>query len=129
MNISDRPHVLIAGAGIGGLTTALALIQRGFRVTVYEQTTELREVGAGVLISPNGMRVLAHLGLADRVLALAARPASREVRLWSTGRAWPTFELNTVAPAVYGQPFAWLYRPDLLEVLGQSVNNLAPDAI
>lgn len=127
--MNDKPHVLIAGAGIGGLTAALALIHHGFRVTVYEQTKEIREVGAGVLISPNGMQVLATLGISDRVLAVAARPTKREVRLWSTGRAWPTFELNTVASAVYGQPFAWLYRPDLLEVLAQAVSELSPDTI
>jgi salicylate hydroxylase len=56
-----------------------------------------------------------------------ANPVSlrREVRLWNTGRAWPTFELNTVASAVYGQPFAWLYRPDLLEVLNRAVTESA----
>jgi salicylate hydroxylase len=127
--MNHTPHVLIAGAGVGGLTAALALIQQGFTVTVCEQTKEIRDVGAGVLISPNGMRVLAALGVADRVLAVAAHPMRREVRLWNTGRAWPTFELNTVASAVYGQPFAWLYRPDLLEVLNRAVAELAPNAI
>jgi len=127
--MSDNPHVLIAGAGIGGLTAALGLLRRGFRVSVYEQAKELREVGAGVLISPNGMRVLTDLGVADRALAIAAHPVRREVRLWNTGQAWPTFELNTVAAAVYGYPFAWLFRPDLLELLAEAVVELAPDAI
>ena len=127
--MSDKPHVLIAGAGIGGLTAALGLLRHGFRVSVYEQARELRDVGAGVLISPNGMRVLASLGVADRVLAVAAHPVRREVRLWNTGQAWPTFELNTVAAAKYGFPFAWLFRPDLLELLAAAVTDLAPDAI
>jgi salicylate hydroxylase len=129
MAMNNEPLVLIAGAGIGGLTTALLLIRRGFTVEVYEQASEIREVGAGVLISPNGMRVLTELGVADRVLALAARPVRREVRLWNTGQAWPTFELNTVATSIYGHPFAWLYRPDLLDVLAQAVTEMAPDAI
>lgn len=127
--MSGKPHVLIAGAGIGGLTAALGLLRRGFPVSVYEQAKELREVGAGVLISPNGMRVLTNLGVAERALAIAAHPVRREVRLWNTGQAWPTFELNTVASAVYGHPFAWLFRPDLLELLAEAVIDLAPDAI
>jgi salicylate hydroxylase len=127
--MTDKPHVLIAGAGIGGLTAALGLLHQGFPVSVYEQAKELREVGAGVLISPNGMRVLTSLGIAERALAVAAHPVRREVRLWNTGQAWPTFELNTVAAAVYGYPFAWLFRPDLLELLADAITHLAPDAI
>ena len=54
--MARRPHVLVAGGGIGGLTAALALLQRGFDVNVYEQAAELREVGAGLQISANGNR-------------------------------------------------------------------------
>ena len=125
----DKPRLLIAGAGIGGLTAALGLLRQGFAVSVYEQAKELREVGAGVLISPNGMRALTSLGVAERALAVAAHPAKREVRLWKTGQAWPTFELNTVAATAYGYPFAWLFRPDLLDLLAEAVTALAPDAI
>jgi salicylate hydroxylase len=53
-----KPRILIAGAGIGGIVAALALLQRGFAVSLYEQAAELRELGAGVQISPNGSRVL-----------------------------------------------------------------------
>ena len=58
-------HVLIAGGGIGGLTTALAFQKRGHQVTVFEQTHLLNEVGAGLQISPNGMRVFDALGVGD----------------------------------------------------------------
>ena len=61
-----RQKILIIGAGIGGLTAALALMDRGFDVTVYEQASELAEVGAGLQISPNGSAVLASLGLLER---------------------------------------------------------------
>jgi salicylate hydroxylase len=67
----DRGRILIAGAGIGGIVAALALLQRGFEVALYEQAAELRELGAGVQISPNGSRVLCALGLQPALEAIA----------------------------------------------------------
>ena len=61
-------RIAIAGAGIAGLTTALALLQQGFKVDVYEQASQLGEVGAGLQISPNGTRVLQSLGLEKALL-------------------------------------------------------------
>ncbi|WP_300596441.1 FAD-dependent oxidoreductase [Niabella sp.] len=58
---------IIIGAGIGGLTTAIALQRRGFEVTVYEKAAGLREAGAGLTLAPNGLRVLQELGLAEEV--------------------------------------------------------------
>ena len=55
----SKPRILIAGAGIGGIVAALALLQRGLDVAVYEQAAELREQGAGVQISPNLVRARA----------------------------------------------------------------------
>ena len=118
--------VLIAGAGIGGLTAALALLRRGFQVEVLEQASALRDVGAGVQISANGMRVLDHLGVAGEVLALAARPSHREVRLWNTGQAWVSFDLGAASMARYGQPYVTLYRPDLIGVLEAAVRRADP---
>jgi glycine/D-amino acid oxidase-like deaminating enzyme len=74
--IPNRP-IVIAGAGIGGLVAALALQQRGFEVALYEQARALREVGAGVQISPNGTRVLYSLGLADPIRAVAVEPTGK----------------------------------------------------
>lgn len=65
-------HVHIAGAGLGGLTAAIALVQRGFEVDVFEQASELREVGAGLTVSRSAQKVLADLGVLDRVLAEAS---------------------------------------------------------
>jgi salicylate hydroxylase len=121
--------VIIAGAGIGGLTAALALAQRGFAVEVHEQARELREVGAGVQISANGMLVLKELGVAGRIEALAAHPERREVRLWSTGQSWTTFDLGAVSRETYGHPYVTMYRPDLLAVLSDAVREAAPGAI
>ena len=80
-----KPRILIAGAGIGGIVAALALLQRGFEVELYEQAAELRELGAGVQISPNGSRVLCELGLQPAMEAIASVPTAKEMRLFNTG--------------------------------------------
>ena len=74
-----QDKVVIVGGGIGGLAAALALVRRGIDVDVYEQARELRELGAGVQISPNGTRVLHALGLKEALeqRSGAARPARR----------------------------------------------------
>jgi len=123
------PHVLVAGGGIGGLTAALALLQRGFDVDVYEQATELREVGAGLQISANGNRVLHELGVGEALRALACEAAGKEVRLWNTGQAWKLFDLGAVSVERYGFPYYTVYRPDLLAVLADGVRREKPDAI
>ena len=65
--MNNDSKIGIIGAGIGGLTTAIALQQRGFSVTIYEQTAELGEVGAGITISVNASKVLNALGLGERI--------------------------------------------------------------
>lgn len=59
---------IIIGAGIGGLTTAIALAQKGIETTIFEQASELGEVGAGIWVAPNGLKVFEKLGLADEII-------------------------------------------------------------
>ncbi|HET8699089.1 MAG TPA: NAD(P)-binding protein, partial [Gammaproteobacteria bacterium] len=80
-----RPTILIAGAGLGGLTAAAVLLQRGYRVRVYEQAPALGEIGAGIQISANASRVLHALGLEPRLTASAVTPAAFHYRLYSSG--------------------------------------------
>jgi salicylate hydroxylase len=124
-----RPRILIAGGGIGGLAAALALLSRGFDVDVYEQSDELREVGAGLQISANGNRVLHELGLGPALAALACEAVGKEVRLWNSGQTWKLFDLGAVSVERYGFPYYTVYRPDLLAVLADGVRRLKPDAI
>src|ERR1035441_4078090 len=79
-------RVAIIGAGIGGLAAATALSRHGFRVDIYEQAGELREVGVGLHLGCNGSRILNRWGLADRIRDVAVRPVSLEVRDWCQGR-------------------------------------------
>src|SRR5580704_90248 len=81
---SDR--VLIAGAGIGGLTAALALARQGIEVTVFEQAEALQEAGAGIQLSANAVRVLVELGLAERLEPAIVEPTAVRLRAGSSGR-------------------------------------------
>jgi salicylate hydroxylase len=121
--------VLVAGAGIGGLTAALALLKRGIDVEVYEQAGELKEVGAGVQLSANGTRVLHLLGVGEALRALSCEAVGKEVRLWSTGETWKLFDLGAESIARYGFPYYTVYRPDLLTVLADAVRAEKRDAI
>jgi len=123
------PKFLIAGGGIGGLAAALALLQRGFDVEVYEQARELREVGAGVQISANGNRTLYALGLEGPMRALAVETEGKEIHLWNTGQTWKLFDLGAESVARYGFPYCTVWRPDLLKILDDAVRRAKPDAI
>ena len=121
--------VAIVGAGIGGLTAALALLKRGIDVEVYEQAAELKEVGAGLQLSANGSRVFYALGLADELRRLSCEATAKEIRMWNTGETWPLFDLGAASIERYGFPYFTVYRPDLLEVLADAVRREKPAAI
>lgn len=123
------PRILVAGAGIGGLTAALALLRAGFAVRVFEQAPKLAEVGAGLQISANGSRVLYALGLAEALQRIAWSPKGKEVRLWSTGETWPLFDLGAVSVERYGFPYLMMHRADLHTLLADAVRRLDPDCI
>lgn len=129
MRSDSKPRILIAGGGIGGLTAALALLQRGYDVDVFEQAQELKEVGAGVQISPNGNRVLFELGVGDALKRLSCEASGKEIRLWNSGNTWKLFDLGAVSVERYGYPYLTVYRPDLINVLAQAVRAIKPDAI
>src|SRR5262245_32323526 len=124
------PHkIAVIGAGIGGLAAALALLQRGLDVDVYEQAPELGEVGAGIQISPNGTRVLYALGLEDALRRVEVLPSRRQIRHWSTGETWDWFELGATTRNRYGTPHVMLHRADLHGLLAGAVLRLKPDAV
>src|SRR5918992_6071629 len=126
---SKRPHVLVAGAGIGGLTAALAALKMGCDVDVYEQAQELKEVGAGLQLSANGTRVFYALGVGEALKALSCEATGKEIRLWNTGETWKLFDLGKVSVERYGYPYFTVYRPDLVGVLAAAVQREKPAAI
>jgi len=109
--------MLIVGAGIGGLTAALALRREGFDVHVYEQASVLREVGAGVAVSPNAIKVLHRLGLGEALEVIGVVPHSMDTRDWRTGALLGRVPLAEAAVARWGAPFYHLHRADLHNAL------------
>ena len=124
-----KTRIAIAGAGIGGLSAALALLQRGFQVDVYEQARAFGEVGAGIQLSANGTRCLFALGLQQDVLRCASQPSAKEIRHWSTGNTWRLFDLGAESVERYGAPFLMMHRADLHSVLVQHVRAIRPEAL
>jgi 2-polyprenyl-6-methoxyphenol hydroxylase-like FAD-dependent oxidoreductase len=109
------PRAVIVGAGIGGLTAAIALKQTGWDVEVYERAPELREVGAGLSLWTNAVKVLRKLGVGNAVEAMAAATRWSEARTWS-GRLL----LRTDFGALYdklGAPSIGIHRADLQSAL------------
>jgi salicylate hydroxylase len=111
----------VVGGGIGGLTAALSLLQRGFQVRVYEQAAALGEIGAGVQISPNASRVLHGLGLAEDLAATGVRPLAWHQRRWDDGRTLLRTPLAEPLEAAFGFPHYQMHRADLLRALTRAV--------
>lgn len=118
-------HIIITGAGIGGISTALACLKAGFEVTLLEQAKALKEVGAGVQISSNGSAALRELGLIDAVDAIAVKSQSFHMLRFETGELIADFPLGESAKARYGETFYQIHRADLLEILAGAL----PDGV
>ena len=119
--MSASLHVLIAGAGIGGLTAARALLNGGHRVTLIERAHELGEVGAGLQLSPNVTRILDDLGLLERVSRHAMMPDFLTVRRGRDGAELMRMPLGAVAESRWRAPSLVIHRANLQKVLLESV--------
>jgi salicylate hydroxylase len=118
-------HILIAGAGIGGLATALALARTGQRVTVLERAAQFAPIGAGIQLGPNAMKVLDSWGLREAVLAQACLPEAIAVSDVRSGRSIHRILLGAAVLQRYGQPYASVHRASLHTVLLNAVQQEA----
>ena len=115
--------IVVAGAGIGGLTAALALAGKGFRVIVMEKAERLEEAGAGLQLSPNASRILIELGLQDRLQARAVTPDAISMMSARSGGEIARLPLGEEAGRRAGAPYWVLHRADLQAALQAQVND------
>ena len=109
--------VLIAGAGIGGLTAALAIARQGIPVTLFDQAERLEEAGAGIQLSPNATRVLIALGVADRIEPAVVVPEVVRLRAGGSARDIAIMPLGTEVARRHSAPYWVVHRADLQRAL------------
>src|SRR5262245_12869715 len=102
----DRPYrIVVIGAGIGGLAAANALHQRGIEVEVYERSPKLEEVGAGIQVGPNGVKVFRALGLGEALQRNAFEPINQISITWDDASLRSRVPFRGVAETKYGAPY------------------------
>ena len=121
-----KPHrsdnvILIAGGGIGGLATALALAKRGIASHVLERRDQFEEDGAGIQIGPNGTRILAEIGIASALKPDVARPQGLRILDGVTGHNITRLPLGAWIEECHGAPYWTLHRKDLHAALAEGV--------
>jgi salicylate hydroxylase len=121
--------ILIAGAGIGGLTAASCLMKAGYDVEVYEQALELSEIGAGIQVSANAMHVLNYLGVGEAIAKLSVRPTAYVFRLHDTGEVVGQFPLADEHERLNGAPYNQLHRADLHDLLAAKAREFKKDVV
>lgn len=108
-----QKQLLIAGGGIGGLAGAFAAARAGWQVRLYERAAAFSEVGAGVQLGPNVVRILHGWGLAQALQAVAALPQRIQVRCALSGRELAVLPLGAAMQQRYGAPYVSIHRADL----------------
>lgn len=115
-------RIIVTGAGIGGSVLALALEKAGMDYLVLEQAPALTEVGAGIQLSPNGVRILEWLGLGDDMAAFCVEPGSHQLKDWQSGETVLQTPLRSVAKTSFGAPYYHAHRADVIEALASRLN-------
>ena len=121
--------ILIAGAGIGGLATAACLLQDGYKVKIFEQAPELGEIGAGIQCSAPAVKVLNHLGLAERLEQVSVKPKAFEFKLYNTGEVLHKVPLAEQHLEMHGAPYYHIHRSDIHKILADRVLELDPNCV
>ncbi|MEW8971695.1 MAG: FAD-dependent monooxygenase [Mesobacillus sp.] len=121
VNSIDNPDIAIIGAGIGGLSAAIALQQIGQKVKVYERASEIKEMGAGIVLSPNAIKALGKLGVADQVRQAGSPVKKAEIRT-PDGKFLVNMPVHKQAKR-YGTYSYLIYRPYLQKILYEKLDS------
>jgi 2-polyprenyl-6-methoxyphenol hydroxylase-like FAD-dependent oxidoreductase len=119
--VASSRAVVIAGAGIGGLTAALTIARQGYRVVLLEQAERLEETGAGIQLSPNASRILIGLGLRERLEPHVTAPQELTLANARSGRVLARAPLGPTIEQRYGAPYWIIHRGDLQSALLEAV--------
>ena len=122
-------RILVAGAGIGGLTAASCLAKAGHHVEIYEQAPHLAEIGAGIQISANAMHVLRDLGMEQAIVSAGVSPGAYVFRLHDTGEIIQRFSLSEEHKRLHGAPYTQLHRADLHDILAAQARSFDPGIV
>ena len=122
---SSGRTIYIAGAGVAGMTLALALAKFGATVVIAERNKKVQEVGAGLQISPNARRVLNQLGLDKAIAAKSFEPAGIDVHPYRSKRPLVTLELGAAMRDTFGAPYTVMHRADLADALYRACRRFA----
>ncbi|MCF6321212.1 MAG: FAD-dependent monooxygenase [Rhizobiaceae bacterium] len=112
-----RRTILVSGAGIAGLASALYISRAGYRVEIFEQSPSLDPIGSGLQLSPNAMHVLSELGVDWQVKSIATAPPAIIVNNASNAKTIVEIPLGQEVTSNYGQPYLVVHRADLQEIL------------
>lgn len=133
MTVNDHLHdglqgkagmrIAVVGGGIGGLSTALFLRRAGLGdVTIFEQAPQLLEIGAGIQVAPNAVRLLRRLGLTEQLAEVGVRlEVGWEFRRWEDGRVLFSQKLGDECERMFGEPYYTVHRAHLLDMLREAV--------
>src|SRR5450756_2523113 len=113
LGMSQVTKILIVGGGIGGLAGAMACSHSGMQVALFERGAEFSEVGAGIHLGPNVVKVLHGWGLQDALAAVADFPQRLQVCSATSGAELGVLRLGPEIQARYGSPYATIHRADL----------------
>jgi salicylate hydroxylase len=119
--VRERLKIGIVGGGIGGTALAASLLQRNVEVHLFERAEGISEIGAGIQMTPNAVKVMKALGLLEPMLEVGFLPNAIVGRNWRSGRVTFRTPLKEVCPTLYDAPFIHIHRADLRRVLASAV--------
>ncbi|KAG2736609.1 hypothetical protein G9P44_000699 [Scheffersomyces stipitis] len=120
-------NIIICGGGIGGIAAAIGLRKKGHNVTILEGSSALNEVGAGIQMPPNSVRVLKEYGIFDKFLPYITRPQNICLRRYDNGNILSMTPLDPEMTKSYGNPYVLIHRADYQRILYESAVELGVD--